>query len=136
MTLIPYTRELGPAIDRWFDRPLFGWDNRPSQRTVLPPVESYSDEDGVVVRLEVPGIPPESLKLEVTNRILTVRAEPAEEVEKGSHGVAHRAFARSFRLPADLDADKVEARHEYGVLTVRIPKAEAAKPRTIEVSIA
>jgi len=131
MSLTPYTRELGPSLDRWFDSPFRGWDRRPSSPD-FPPVDAYSDDEGLVVRLEVPGIPPESLSIETQDHLLVIRAEAPDQTE----GVRqHRAFARSFRLAEELDAERAEARHEHGVLTIRIPKCEAVKPRTIEVKI-
>lgn len=131
MSLTPYTRELGPVFDRWFESPFRGWDRRPSS-PVFPPVDAYSDDEGLVVRLEVPGIPPESLSIETRERVLVIKAEAPEE-EEGAY--RHRAFTRSFRLPADVDPERAEAKHEHGVLVVRIPKSEAVKPRQIEVKI-
>ena len=130
MTLIPYTRALGPAFDRWFDDWDRGWDLRPASRAVLPPVDAYSDDEGLVVRLEVPGVPPESLSIETRDRTLAIRSEASDE---GETALRRRGFTRSFRLPPDVDVERAEARHEHGVLTIRIPKSEAARPREIEV---
>ena len=130
MSLTPYTRELGPLFDRWIDA--WGRDFRPALRTAFPPVEGSSDEDGVTVRLEVPGIPPEALHIDAVDRVLTVRAEAqAESDEKAGYP----SFRRSFRMPPDVDVDRAEARHEYGVLSVHVPRSEAAKPRQIEVVV-
>jgi len=127
MSLIPYSRAHGP-LDSWFDHPLWERDLGPSSRPVEPPVDVYSDDDGLVLRVEVPGVPPESLKIETQDRNLVIKSEGA-----GEHGA--RPFTRAFRIPADHDLKRVEARHELGVLTVRIPKAEEAKPRKVEVKI-
>jgi HSP20 family protein len=131
MSLTPYTRELGPGFDRWFESPFRGWDRRPSS-PAFPPVDAYSDDEGLVVRLEVPGIPPESLSIETQENLLVVKAEAPDEKEGADR---HRAFTRSFRLPEYVDSDRAEARHEHGVLTVRIPKSEAVKPHQIKVKI-
>ena len=124
MSLIPYTRELGPVLDRWFEP--WGLDLRPASRAVLPPVDASSDDDGLTVRLEVPGVPPKALTVETHERTLQIRTESEEDA-------AYRGFQRSFRLPADLDVERAEAKHEHGVLTIRIPRSEAAKPHRIEV---
>jgi HSP20 family molecular chaperone IbpA len=116
-------------LDSWFDRPLWEREVGASKRAGEPPVDVYSDDDGLVLRVEVPGVPPENLKIETQDRNLVIKSEGA-----GEHGAA-RPFARAFRVPADHDLKRVEARHELGVLTVRIPKAEEAKPRKVEVKI-
>ena len=129
MSLIPYSRAHGPGLEHWFDRPLWDWDLGPSSRADQPPVDVYSDDDGLVLRVEVPGVPPENLKIETRDRTLVIKSEGA-----GEEG-HQRPFTRAFRVPADHDLERTEARHEHGVLTVRIPKAEAAKPRKVEVKI-
>ncbi len=129
MSLIPYSRAYRPGLDHWFDRPLWDWDLGPSGRAVQPPVDVYSDDDGLVLRVEVPGVQPENLNIETRDRNLVIKSEGG-----GEEGQP-RPFARAFRVPADHDLERVEARHELGVLTVRIPKVEAAKPRKIEVKI-
>ena len=129
MSLIPYSRAQGPTLEHWFGRPLWEGDLGPSSRAVQPPVDVYSDDEGLVLRVEVPGVPPESLKIETRDRNLVIKSEGAAEEGR------QRPFARAFRVPADHDLERVQARHEHGVLTVRIPKVEAAKPRKIEVKI-
>ena len=130
MSLTPYTREFGPLFDRWFDA--WGQDLRPATQAVFPPVDATSDEDGVTVRFEVPGVPPESIHIEAVDRVLTIRAEPNAD---GDEKASYANFRRSIRMPSDGDADRAEARHEYGVLTVHVPRSEAAKPRQIEVMV-
>jgi HSP20 family protein len=87
-------------------------------------VDVDSDDEGLIVRLEVPGIPPEALKVETHERTLVIRAEHED-----------RAFTRSLRLPTDADVERIGAKLEHGVLTLRIPKSEAAKPREIKVKV-
>ena len=129
MTLIPYTRDRATALDRWFDHNFFRADLWPSGLAVLPPIDARSDDDGLVVRLEVPGVAPERVSLEVKDR--TLKLSIAAEAGNEKSG----AYSRTFRIPDDLDTDKIEANLEYGVLNVRIPKAEAAKPRSVEIEI-
>ena len=129
MSLIPYSRAHGSGLDHWFERPLWDWDLGPSGRAAQPPVDVYSDDEGLVLRVEVPGVPPENLKIETRDRNLVIKSEAA-----GEEGQP-RPFARAFRIPADYDLEGAQARHELGVLTVRFPKVEEAKPRKIEVKI-
>lgn len=123
MSLSPYTRDLGPFR---------GWDLRPSSRAVFPPVDAYRDDEGLVVTLEVPGTPPEKLSIETQGRTLVIKAQAAEE-DEGSK--SYREFSRSFQLPADVDAERAEAKYEHGILSVRVPRSEAHTPRQIEVKV-
>ena len=126
-------------LERVFDKP-FGFDLGPSGRGVFPPVNVFADKDGYVVKLEVPGIGPENVNIESEGRTLTISGK--REVPPPSEGSFHRRergagqFARSFQLPADVDTARAEASYKHGILTVRIPKKEEAKPRQIAVKAA
>lgn len=126
-------------LDRVFDKP-FGIDLGPSGRGVYPPVNVFADRDGYVVKLEVPGIDPQDVNIEAEGRTLTVSGKREETPPKA--GSFHRRergrgeFSRSFQLPADLDLSRAEAAYKNGILTVRIPKKEDAKPRQITVKAA
>jgi len=130
--LLALQRELG----RTFERP-FGLDLGPSGRGVYPPVNAFVDRDGYVLRMEVPGIAPENLQIETHGRTLTVSGKRELKVpEKGSFHRRERGageFARSLQLPADLDLSQARASCKHGILTVRIPKNEEAKPRQISI---
>jgi HSP20 family protein len=89
---------------------------------MLPPVDVTEDEQGVRLVAEIPGYKPESVKLSIENRVLTMSGEKSNS-----------SFRRSFTVPSTVDAEKIEATVEHGVLTVMLPKAEAAKPREIPV---
>jgi len=126
-------------LERVFDKP-FGIDLGPSGRGVFPPVNVFADKDGYVVKLEVPGIAPEDVAIEVEGRTLKVSGK--REVPPPTEGSFHRRergngrFSRSFQLPADLDLTKTEASYQHGILTVRVPKKEEARPRQIAVKAA
>lgn len=96
------------------------------------------DGDQVVLTMDVPGVEPEDLELEVEGRNLVVRGEKrAPELGEGSR-VHHRErrfgrFERAFTLGFQVDRDRIDAKVDDGVLTVRLPKAEEAKARRIEV---
>ena len=124
-------------------RPLsrvFGlWDGGAAVRGFMP-MDATRNEDEVVLRFDVPGIDRESIDVTVDRGILTVRARRAEEnSENGRRFIRERVagtFTRSVRLGDALDADKVEAAYADGVLTVRVPVAEQAKPRKVEIKTA
>jgi HSP20 family protein len=104
----------------------------------FPPVNVWEDGDAFHVEAELPGLTHEQLQLSVTNRNqLTLQGERLpEEVEKGRWHRRERGFGRFQRvlkLPAAVDADKIEAKFENGVLHVVLPKGEEARPRRIAV---
>jgi HSP20 family protein len=103
-----------------------------------PPVNVWEDADAVHVEAELPGLNLNDLEIYVTGgNQLTIKGERKQQVAEKC--VRHReerafgAFSRVLTLPFPVDADKVEARFENGVLLVKLPKHEAAKPRKITV---
>ncbi|MBI2941124.1 MAG: Hsp20/alpha crystallin family protein [Chloroflexi bacterium] len=131
---------LRDAMDRLFQESFIrpgGW--MPGIDGAGVPVDVQETEDAYVVTASLPGWKPESISIAVQNGILTISGEhaPAEQNEKGKvYHVRERvtaSFSRSFTFPAPVDADKAEARYENGVLTLRLPKAERAKPRRIKL---
>jgi HSP20 family protein len=126
-------------LERAFQSP-FGAATGPSGRGVFPPVNVFSDPDGYVVKVEVPGIAPEQLAIEGNGRTLTISGKREVEAPKG--GSFHRRergtgqFSRSLQLPEDLDVSKAQASYKHGVLTIRVPKREEAKPRQISIKAA
>ncbi len=105
---------------------------------VFPPVNLFRDASGdVVIRTELPGVAPEDITVTSEPRRLTISGErkPAH-VETGGYHRRERPwgkFSRTIELPADLDLERAEARFQHGVMTLRVPRAEAAKPRQISV---
>jgi HSP20 family protein len=104
----------------------------------FPPVNVWEDGDAFHVEAELPGLTHEQLQLSVTNRNqLSLQGERLpEEAEKGRWHRRERGFGRFQRilkLPAPVDADKIEATFENGLLHVRLPKGEEARPRRITV---
>jgi HSP20 family protein len=92
----------------------------------------------VVLRFDVPGVEPEKIDVTVEHGVLTVSATREETKTEGDEQVVRERYAgsstRRVRLSDNLDADAIEASHADGVLELRIPVREAAKPRKIEVS--
>jgi HSP20 family protein len=133
--LLSLQRELG----RVFESP-FGSELGPSGRGVYPAMNAFTDKNGYVLRMEVPGVPPESIQIETQGRTLTVSGKRESKTpETGSFHRRERGtgeFSRSVQLPADLDPSRAEASCKHGILNVRIPKKEEAKPRQIAVQAA
>lgn len=103
-----------------------------------PAVNVWECNDALHVEVEVPGIKSDQLDLSVVGGQLSIRVERPELEEEGT--AYHRrerpvgTFTRVFRLPVEVDGSRVEAELKNGVLTVRLPKAEAARPRKINVT--
>ncbi len=128
--------ELQSALDRMVGSSAFGVGLAPGGN-VFPPVNVFADKDGsVVVHAEVPGIDPESLTVNFEGRRLTLSGERKPPEGKASYHRRERQygrFSRTVQLPEDLDSQSAQASYKHGVLTIRVAKLEAAKPRKIEV---
>ncbi|MGE0682346.1 MAG: Hsp20/alpha crystallin family protein [Candidatus Binatia bacterium] len=127
------------GLDRAFDNSL-GFDFGLSGRGVYPPVNVFSDKDGYVVKMEVPGMSPEKVNIEAHGRTLTISGKREATTPQGGSFHRHERrsgeFSRSLQLPTDLDLSQAAATYKQGMLTVRIPKKEEAKPRQITVKAA
>ncbi|WP_112249248.1 Hsp20/alpha crystallin family protein [Kribbella monticola] len=102
------------------------------------PMDAYRSGDEFVVVFDLPGVPAEAIDLDVERNVLTVKAErrPAAVAEGVEMQVAERplgVFSRQLFLGDTLDADRIEAAYDNGVLTVKIPVAAQAKPRKISI---
>jgi len=105
---------------------------------VFPPMNITQDDDNFYLRAEVPGIKAKELSISaVRNRVsIAGKREIQQEHERVSYHRRERpegSFSRTVTLPAGVDAERVEAKYADGVLTIMLPKAEAAKPRQIAV---
>lgn len=105
------------------------------------PVANISETDrAYVIKAELPEVKKEDVEVSVHDGIITIRGErrfeKTDETEK-THRVEsfYGSFARSFSLPPDVDESGIEAESADGVLTVRLPKAEAAKPKAIDIKV-
>ena len=102
------------------------------------PVEIAETDDAVEVKASMPGVRPEEVDITVANDILTIKAEHREQTEDKKREYYRReirygGFHRALSLPVGVDADKAEARFEHGMLYLRLPKAEALRPKQIKV---
>ena len=153
MTLIRYqTPELAPwsAADRWsnlrddlnsfFELPVWSGFARAGQLFSgwSPALDLYQSNDNVIAVVELPGMRKEDIEISLHDGTLTISGE--RKREKSSNGeTAQRTeryvgtFRRSIGLPTRVDASKVSATYEDGILKVTLPKAEEAKPKQIQV---
>lgn len=103
-----------------------------------PSVDIRETDEALLVHAELPGIDKKDVKLEVKDGVLTISGERRYEKdvkEENVHRIerSYGSFTRSFSLPTNIDAEKVDAEMKDGVLTVRLPKRESAKPKAIEI---
>jgi len=108
-------------------------------RELAPPTDIYETEAGVTLQVDLPGHDPKAIEVKVEKNVLTLRSErKADPSVKESARRLERGFGvytRSFKLPDSVDASKVEARYEAGVLTLTMPRKEESRPRVIEVKV-
>jgi HSP20 family protein len=118
-----------------FVRP--GGMSAPNVHAALP-LDVSETEDAFVVKASLPGVKPDDVQITVQGDTLTIRGESkAEEEKDGEHWHLRErrfgSFQRSVSLPLPVNSDQSEARYEHGVLTLTLPKSEAAKPRQIKI---
>lgn len=107
---------------------------RSSRRYAAPPVDIHESNDGLTVVADVPGLDEQSLEISVDQGVLTIEGRaPLGGGEMLWREYAMDGYWRQFQLPDTFDAGKARAEVHHGVLTLQIPKAEAAKPRRIAI---
>lgn len=109
--------------------------------TFTPPVDVYEDEHNLVLKLEVPGMNEEDLKVSMEDEMLTITGErkfEKEEKEENFHRIERRygTFTRTFRLPNTVDMEHVEAAYDKGILKITLAKRAEAKPKQIKIGSA
>ena len=132
--------DLRTTMDRLFEegfsRP---WRLLPQETELTFPVEVSETETEVQVKAALPGVKLEDVEISVTNDVLTIKAEHREETEEKKTNFYRREFrygalSRSLSLPVSVDADKAQAHLENGVLTLKLPKSDAVRPKQIKIS--
>ncbi|MFY9561751.1 MAG: Hsp20/alpha crystallin family protein [Terriglobales bacterium] len=108
--------------------------------TFAPPVDVYEDEHNITLKIEVPGIDEKDIDVRIENNTLTVHGErkfEKEEKEENYRRVERQygSFTRSFSLPSTVDAEKVQADYDKGVLKIQRAKKAEAKPKQIKVNV-
>jgi HSP20 family protein len=107
--------------------------------TWFPALDLAEKDDAFVVKAELPGIKPDEIDISVQGNTLTLSSEKTESSEDSGENYYHTerrygAFRRDVTLPAEVNAEKIEASHRDGVLTITLPKSEQAKPKKIKIS--
>ena len=111
---------------------------RPMEEDWMPAVDVSETGDKITIKAEVPGMEAKDIEIAMVGDTLTIKGEKKlerEEKEENFHTVerSYGSFTRAMKLPATVDADKVEASYKNGVLTVVLPKKEEVKPKAIEI---
>lgn len=110
-----------------------------SDMTLLPPVDVIEDAGGITLYADLPGVPKDKLSVQIEGDTLTIEGEISLDAPEGmesSHAeVTLPRYRRVFTLSKELDANKVSAEFVQGALKLRIPKAEHAQPRKIEIAV-
>jgi HSP20 family molecular chaperone IbpA len=111
-----------------------------TEAALMPPVDVIEDVSGITLFADLPGVPKDKLNLQVEADTITIEGDVALDVPEGMDAthveVNLPRFRRVFTLSKELDAQKVSAEFQNGVLKLRIPKAEHAQPRKIQVNVA
>ena len=118
-----------------FDGILDDWEN---DRTWLPDLDVSETDKEIIVRAEVPGIERDDIDITLTNGLLTIKGEKKhedEEKKEDYHRIERRygSFARTLRLPSDVEHDNIEANYKDGVLKLVIPKPEKEEAKKIAI---
>lgn len=125
-------------FDDFFSRDLWNWgmNNNSSTNTSIPLVNIKETADNFEVEVAAPGMNKEDFKIELDGNVLTITSERKDEneVKEGDRYTrrefSYQSFQRSFQLPKEVvDAEKIEAKYENGVLKLLVPKKEEARPR-------
>lgn len=122
-------RDVDAVLDRFLGR-------RGLNRGWTPPMDAYTTDENHVLRLDLPGVDPKDLDIAVEGRLLTIRGERKGE-EKGRYHreTFHGKFERTVRLPAGVDADRIEARYQNGVIEVSVPLPAKPAGRKVPVQV-
>jgi HSP20 family protein len=127
---------LRDEVDRMF-RDFY--EGRDEESGWLPSVDIAEDKDKYVLTAELPGVKKEDVKINIHNNVLTIEGEKKSWQEKKDDNYYRGEryfgkFSRSFTLNSEIDADKIKAEYNDGILTVNLPKTEKVKPRQITIA--
>ena len=133
---------LQDRLNRMFSEPFTGVTNQESLSAgaFVPPVDVYEDEQGVRLKMEVPGVDENDIDIRLENNLLTVRGErklESETKQENYHRIerSYGSFTRSFSLPNSVNPEDVKAGYSKGVLTIHLGKRAEARPKQIKVDI-
>jgi HSP20 family protein len=122
------------AMNRLFDQSVW-WPMGQELSGFQVPMDVYTDGEGYVVEVALPGVRPEDINVEMTGHTLTISGEYRLEAPEGRNYLLRQRqggkFQTSFTLPDAADAGQIQASYEHGLLRLHVPKTEAAKPKRI-----
>lgn len=130
------------TLNRALDQALGGALNGGTRARVwMPAMDVAERADAYVIHLELPGVDPQQVEVTFEQNVLLVKGTKPSGYDTNTEGElrvytnerVHGGFERSVRLPEFVDSERIEARFQHGLLTVLVPKAQAAQPRRIEV---
>jgi HSP20 family protein len=139
MYVSPYRRitSLREAMNRLFDENLV--DNNPPEREMLLAVDVEAKDDDYIISALVPGLEPDDINVEILNNSVSIRGEfkgsDQEDTKYLLCELPTGRFSRVITLPTALDPAKAEASLKNGIFTLRVPKAESHRPKSIKVSV-
>ncbi len=122
--------------EMWSGRPRY--ESETARPMLRPAMDVIEGENDLTIRIDLPGIQPDDVKVETEDNILTVSGEMGDTIQHEGDRYHYRerrygAFQRRVRLPNTLDSEKVDAAFDNGVLTITLPKQPQAQPKQIEV---
>jgi HSP20 family protein len=128
--------EMSHLLDSFFGRP----QERAVAGNWYPAVDIYEEKDHYLVKAELPGVKQNDIKVSLTDNTLTLQGERKAEHEEKHNGYyrlerTYGKFHRSFKLPVEVNADKIKAKYKDGILEIDIPKSEKAKPKEISIKV-
>jgi len=134
----PFGGRFPRLLDELFRGGLRDWPRGGRAEALMPALDISDDDEQYSITVELPGGKKDDVHVEVHDDMLTIRGEKKSEREEKKEQRryverSYGSFSRSFRLPPDADAEHVDASFKDGVLTIRLPKTEAKKPRAIAV---
>jgi len=129
-------------MDRLFNR--FGYNEELDQPVLagnwMPTTDIQETKDALILKAELPGVDEKDINVEIENNVLTINGERKQEAkteEKGYERIERSfgKFYRAFTLPTNVDATKILAQYQNGVLNITLPKREEAKPKKVHIEI-
>jgi HSP20 family protein len=135
--LRPFWMDTTFPLPRWMEE-MMGEGQTANLTVWGPNVDISESPEGYEIHAELPGVKPEDVKISLENDVLTLSGEKRQEVKEEKHGQlrterVYGRFERSFSLPSTVQAERVRASFEEGVLKIELPKAETAKSRQITI---
>jgi len=132
--------ELQHEMNRLFDTSLRRTGRGDYEGAFWPSVDVAEEKDGFLVRMDLPGLTKDDVSVTLQDHFLTIKGEKKHETESKETNYyyrerVHGQFARTIELPTTVDAKKIDAHFKDGVLSVRLPKTEEAKPKQIDVKV-